>query len=120
MPDTVQDTSKKRIVLPGEKPKWSAKELEELKKTSALIDTLLAHESRRAVAENEAEIKKFLREALLIRHFGQDDEVYYRYKLAEDVQLKTAINFLNNKNAYASLLKPRSPQGKEQGTAKTK
>ena len=120
-PDTSKDTSKKRIMLPGEKPKWTAKEMEELKKASILIDTLLAHESRRALAENEAEIKKILREALMIRHYGQDNEVYYRYKLAEDVQLKTAINFLNNKNAYASLLKPSQPQGKkEQGVGKTK
>jgi hypothetical protein len=42
-----------------------------------------------------------------VREYGQDNEVYYRTKLAEDQQLKTALDLLLNKTAYASLLKPK-------------
>jgi carboxyl-terminal processing protease len=107
MKDTTKDTAKIRRSLPGEKPNWTAKETEELNKTASLIDTLLARESKRAVAENDADIKKYLREALQVRHFGQDDETIYRSRLAEDSQVKAAIGFLINKNAYGVLLKPR-------------
>jgi carboxyl-terminal processing protease len=105
--DTVKDSSHQRRSLPGEKPKWTARETEDLQKTANLIDTLLAHESKRAVADNETDIKKYLREAMLVRHFGQDDEVFYRSRLADDPQVKAAVTFLTNKNAYAALLKPR-------------
>ncbi|MBN1129764.1 MAG: S41 family peptidase, partial [Chitinispirillaceae bacterium] len=52
--DTAADTARKRVVLPGEKPKWVGTELSSLQKTVGELDTLLTRESRRAVAENEA------------------------------------------------------------------
>jgi carboxyl-terminal processing protease len=104
--DTSVDTAKQQRVVPGIKPKWTDREKEDLKKAAMLIDTLLAHESKRALADNEKDIRKYLYEALLIRHYGQDDDAYYRWRLADDTQVKTAINFLTNKNFYSIVLKP--------------
>ncbi|MBN1130968.1 MAG: hypothetical protein JXA71_18405, partial [Chitinispirillaceae bacterium] len=116
--DTAVDSTKRRVPLPGEKPSWAAGELEELKKIVARMDTLLTRESRRALSGNKDEIKKYLREAFIIRHFGQDTETYYRFKITDDLQLRSAINFLTHRDAYAALLKPRA--GKEQKREKTK
>jgi hypothetical protein len=104
--DTTSDTAKRRMVLPGEKPQWASGELDAVKKAAVLMDSLLSCESRRALAENEKEIKKYVQEAFIIRHFGQDTEIYYRFKLSDDPQVKAAINFLKDKNSYSLLLKP--------------
>jgi len=106
--DTAADSAAQRRMVPGIKPKWTDREMEDLRKAARLIDTLLAHESRRALADNEKDIRKYIYEALLIRHYGQDDETYYRWRLADDPQVKTAIRFLTDKNVYAVLLKPRA------------
>lgn len=106
--DTADTAAGKRRPLPGEKPQWTSAELETLKKAANVVDSLLVFESKRALARNEAEIKKYLRDALLARHFGQDNEVYYRYRLSDDPQLKAAAAFLVDKNAYSQLLKPRT------------
>ena len=106
--DTAADSAEQRRMVPGIKPKWTDREMEDLKKAARLIDTLLAHESRRALADNEKDIRKYIYEALLIRHYGQDDETYYRSRLADDPQVKTAIRFLTDKNIYTVLLKPRA------------
>jgi carboxyl-terminal processing protease len=121
--DTITDSTKRRVVLPGEKPAWVARELDELKKNVALIDSLLTRESRRALDGNAADIEKYLREALIIRHLGQDTETYYRFKLSDDEQLKAAIGFLRDKNKYASLLKPpdkKPPEARQQKPDKAK
>jgi hypothetical protein len=86
----------------------------ELKKTAGIIDSVLAHESRRTLAENEKDIRKYLYEALLIRHYGQDDETFYRWRLSDDPVVKMAVRFLADKNIYSSLLKPhavKTPSG---------
>jgi carboxyl-terminal processing protease len=103
--DTASDSVQKRLV-PGLRPKWTTREKEELKKTAVIIDSLLADESRRTLADNETDIRKYINEALLIRHYGQDDEAYYRWRLSDDPQVKTAIRFLTDKNNYSALLKP--------------
>jgi carboxyl-terminal processing protease len=110
MKDSV-DSVKKGFIIPGEKPNWTDPEIGELKKTSEAIDTLLARESKREIAQNEREIKKYLTEAFLTRQFGQDDDLYWRWKLSDDAQLKTAVDFLTHSNAYAALLKPRQSVG---------
>jgi carboxyl-terminal processing protease len=110
--DTTSDTTKRRAALPGEKPKWISGEFDELQKSVALMDSLLSHESRRALAENEKDIKKYLLEAFIIRHYGQDTETYYRFKLADDPQIKQAIGFLKDKNSYSLLLKPGTGRDK--------
>jgi carboxyl-terminal processing protease len=111
--DTTADTAKKRIVLPGEKPKWVGAELASLEKAVGELDTLLIRESRRAVAENEDAIKRYLSEALIIRHHGQDTDVYYRFKLDDDPQLEAAVSFVRNSDVYAALLKPAPLEKKE-------
>ena len=76
------------------------------------MDSLLSRESRRALAENEKDIKKYLLEAFIVRHYGQDTEAYYRFKLADDPQVKQAISFLKDKNSYSLLLKPGAGRDK--------
>jgi carboxyl-terminal processing protease len=110
--DSTSDTTKRRAALPGEKPKWISGELDDLTKKVALLDTLLSRESRRALAENEKDIKKYLLEAFIIRHFGQDTETYYRFKLADDPQVKQAMDFLKDNNVYSLLLKPGTEKDK--------
>jgi len=106
--DTAADSASPQRMVPGVRPKWTAKEMEELKKTAGIIDSMLAQESRRALAENEKEIRNFIYEALLIRHNGQDDESLYRWRLSDDSQMKMAIRFLTDKNVYTAMLSPRT------------
>jgi carboxyl-terminal processing protease len=106
--DTAADSASPLRRVPGLRPKWTAKEMEELKKTAGIIDSMLGQESRRALAENEKEIRNFIYEALLIRHNGQDDESLFRWRLSDDSQMKTAIRFLTDKNIYAAMLRPRT------------
>jgi carboxyl-terminal processing protease len=101
------DSAAKRFVIPGERPTWTEREIGDLKKSAAEIDTLLSRESKREITDNEREIRKYLTEAFLTRQYGQDDEHYWQWKLSDDPQLKTAVSFLTNGNAYAALLKPK-------------
>ncbi len=105
------DSAAKRFAIPGEKPNWTAREIGDLKKTSAEIDTFLSRESKREITDNERDIRKYLTEAFLTRQYGQDDELYWRWRLSDDAQLKTAVAFLTNNSAYTALLKPRQIPG---------
>lgn len=106
--DTVDSAGKKVEVYP-EKPKWNDKELQLLKSYAAKMDSLLNEENRRTLSSNDAEIRKYLREAFLMRGFGQDHEIYYRAKLADDVQMKAALALLSDSVRYYSFLK-RKPE----------
>jgi carboxyl-terminal processing protease len=104
--DSLDSTGKKVSVYP-DIPKLSDTEVAEMKKVSQKIDSVLVDESKRALASNDSEIQKYIRDALLIREFGQDHEVYYRSKLDDDVQLKAALALLSDKATYSVLLKPK-------------
>lgn len=116
--DTTADSAKTKRLLSIEKIKWSGPDFEKIKMASALIDSMLVAKSKQVVTDNDKEIKKFLYEALLVRHLGQDNEVYFRSKLTDDKQLKSAINYLTDKNAYAALLKPHQDKGPGNSKAK--
>ncbi|HMA65228.1 MAG TPA: S41 family peptidase, partial [Chitinispirillaceae bacterium] len=107
------DSLGKKVVLYPELPKFGDVELTEMKKMVLRIDSVLVDESKRAVASNDKEIKKFLRDAILYREYGQDHEVYYRSKLADDTQLKAAVSLITNKAAYSSLLVPKKVEKTE-------
>lgn len=115
--DTLDSTGKKISIYP-DTLSFATGELQELKKLASRIDSILAGESRRELLENESEIKNFLRDAVITREFGQDNDVYYRLKLSQDNQLKSAINLLLNKEKYVSLLKPATLVEGESGKAK--
>ncbi len=102
--DTVDSAGKKIEVYP-EMPKWNDKELQLLKSYATKIDSLLNEESKRTLSSNDAEIRKYLKEAFLVREFGQDHEIYYRTKLADDVQMKAALALLSDSVRYNSFLK---------------
>ena len=118
MVDTTADSAKTKRLLKMENIQWSGPDFDKIKKASGLIDSILNVKSQQVVEENDKEIKKFLYEALLIRHLGQDNEVYFRSKMTDDKQLKAAISYLTDKNAYAALLKPHQGKGQSNGKAK--
>jgi carboxyl-terminal processing protease len=113
--DTTADSAKTKRLLKIENLKWVGQDFEKIKTASMIIDSLLTAKSKQVIADNDKEIKKFLYEALLVRHFGQDNDIYFRSKMNDDAQLKAAINYLNDKNAYAALLKPHQDKGHGNG-----
>jgi len=103
--DTV-DSAGKPVTLYPELPSWTDEEKKTLLGLTAKMDSLLAVESRRCLVQNDTDIRQYIREALLIREFGQDNELIYRERLADDPQIKTAMALLTNPEAYAALLEP--------------
>ncbi|MCL2182682.1 MAG: S41 family peptidase [Chitinispirillia bacterium] len=110
----VEDTTLKDNKNPYlEPPKFSEADFKSLKSATERVDSILAADSKKAIRQNEDEIKRLIKDALLIREFGQDHESVFRSKLAHDEQLKAALGLIGDKNAYARLLKaqsaPKSP-----------
>lgn len=108
--DTSKDTAKKTdkdAAAEVAKPKWVKEELEAIKKISVQIDTILAQDSKREFLENAAEIKKYVKDAILARELGQDSEYMYRLKLQDDAQFKAALVLFSNKAVFEKILKPK-------------
>ena len=102
----VEDTAMKDNDNPYlEPPKLSDAEFGRLKAASERVDSILAADSRQAMRRSEPEIKRMIRDALLVREFGQDNEAVYRSKLARDEQLSAALKLIVDKPVYARLLK---------------
>jgi carboxyl-terminal processing protease len=105
-----------------ELPKLNEAELKNLKANADKMDQILAEESKRALRQNDAEIRRFVRNALLVREFGQDNEAVFRSKLANDEQLAAALSILSDKSTYSKLLKgqeaPKSAPAKQTPPAK--
>ncbi|MDD5673592.1 MAG: S41 family peptidase [Chitinivibrionales bacterium] len=106
MRDTTADSSS--VLSKLKKPAWNAEEQKTLQGISLQIDKLIQSESKREFSANEKEIKRLIKEALLVREFGQDHEIVYRFTLGEDTQLKAAMELLTDKIRYDGFLK--SPQ----------
>ena len=102
----VEDTAMKENNPYLEPPKLNEAEFKSLKAASDKVDSILAEDSRKAIRQNEPEIRRLIRDALLVREFGQDHEAVFRSKLGNDEQLAAAVRLLSDKNAYAQLLKP--------------
>jgi len=100
--DTTLKDNKNPYLLP---PKLSAAEFGKLKAASERVDSILTADSRQAMRQSEPEIKRMIRDALLIREFGQDHELVYRSKLANDEQLAAALKLIADKPVYTRLLK---------------
>lgn len=103
MEDTAETEEKNPLLEP---PKLNDSEMEQLKAAAEKMDSILEEESRRALKENDEEIRRLVRNALLVREYGQDHEVMYRSKIKDDEQLKVAIQLLSDKETYSSFLKP--------------
>jgi carboxyl-terminal processing protease len=89
------------------RPEWTKEERELLKKITGQMASILAEENRREFTKNETEIRTYIREALMVRELGQDNDQVYRQKLMDDVQFKSAMAVLANKTVYDNLLKPK-------------
>ncbi|MFW6244398.1 MAG: S41 family peptidase [Fibrobacterota bacterium] len=103
MEDTAETEEKNPLMEP---PKLNDSEMEQLKAAAGNIDSILEEESRRALKKNDAEIRRLVRNALLVREYGQDHEIMYRSKIKDDEQLKAAMELLSDKEIYSSFLKP--------------
>lgn len=103
--DTVDSTGKKVELYP-EYPHWENNEKKILSSLTSQIDSLLVMESRRELVENNEDVRKYIREALLLREFGTDNELLYRERLSDDKQIDVAIGLLTNIDDYSTLLKP--------------
>jgi carboxyl-terminal processing protease len=113
--DSAKDTAKKGGADSSafslvKKPEWTKEEMDVLKKISQQMAKILADESRREVSKNDPEIRNYLREALMVRDLGQDNEAVYRIKLFDDTQFKSALAIISNKSMYQNLLKPKMKQ----------
>ena len=110
--DSVKDTTKKTSVesaiLLRNRPDWTPEEKIALKKLTGEMATILAEENKREFVKSNADIKQYLREAFLIREFGQDNEIIYRNKLLIDDQFKSAMAILSNKAIIDRLLTPKT------------
>jgi carboxyl-terminal processing protease len=113
--DTVDSTGKPVVIYP-ELPFWNDEEKVQLKSMTEKVDSLLRAESKRGLTQNEKDIKQYLREALLIREFGQDNDLVYRERLADDPQMRVAIDLLTNSARYSVLLKPVTKEASTSGT----
>ncbi len=113
--DSTKDSTKKAgtdslVFSLVKKPEWEKGEIEVLKKVSQQMAKILTDESKREVGKDETEIRNYLREALMARDLGQDNEAVYRLKLLDDGQFKSALAILSNKALYEKLLIPKSKQ----------
>jgi len=107
--DTV-DSAGKPVTLYPELPTWNDEEKKSLITLCAKMDSLLNVESNRELTENDNDIRKYIREAMLIREFGQDNELLFRERLSDDEQLRVAIDLLKNKEHYSAFLQPEASQ----------
>jgi carboxyl-terminal processing protease len=104
-----QESIEKKSAIPDvNQPKWSKEELEVLKKLSLQMDGIFSKNSKNDFVENAAEVKKYIRDALLTRENGPESDVVYRSRLGEDVQFQAALGLLSNRSVYDRLLKPKS------------
>ncbi|MCL2219654.1 MAG: S41 family peptidase [Chitinispirillia bacterium] len=102
MEDTTMKDNKNPYLEP---PKFAESDFKSLRAAAERVDSILAEDSKKAIRQNESEIRRLIKEALLVREFGQDHEAVYRSKLANDDQLKAAAALINNRQAYNRLLK---------------
>ncbi len=100
--DSVKDTAK---TARFDSISLSAAEKIAVKDLSAKIEKILVEERGREFGAHDAEIRTFLREAMLAQVFGQDNEIVYRARLNNDTELKAAIDILGNPSLYSRLLK---------------
>jgi carboxyl-terminal processing protease len=89
------------------RPEWTKEERDLLKKITGQMAGILAEENKREFTKNETEIRSYIREALMVRELGQDNDQIYHKKLMDDAQFKSALAIIANKTLYENLLKPK-------------
>ncbi|MDR3013070.1 MAG: S41 family peptidase [Chitinispirillales bacterium] len=85
-------------------PQLSDADMDAMRGAAERVDSILAVDSRQAIKQSDAEIRRLIRNALLVRELGQDHEAVYRARLAHDEQLAAALGILSDRDAYARLL----------------
>jgi carboxyl-terminal processing protease len=107
--DTGDTAAKRRAAINNEAQLTSA-DLASVRSASEQIEKVLKRQMDFEFAGQDAKIRKYIREALLVREIGQDNETVYKYLLDDDTQFKAALELLTVRSAYARLLKPASPK----------
>ncbi|MBD3242331.1 MAG: PDZ domain-containing protein [Chitinivibrionales bacterium] len=79
-------------------------ELAQMRQAAERIREILENASERSLEQQKDEIREHLAEALLVRALGQDHEIVYRRKLAEDMQVSAAMALLRQRKSYTALL----------------
>jgi carboxyl-terminal processing protease len=94
----------------AEKPlqAWTEQEKKELMSIAAQLEKVLDAEGKRDFEKNIDEIRRFIKDALIVRDKGQDDDMVFMLRLRRDVQVQTAMKLLMDRKTYDSLLKPAS------------
>jgi hypothetical protein len=93
----------------GDKPDyaWTEKETAELRSIAGQVEKILSNEGTREFEKSVDEIKKFIKDALIVRDKGQDDDVVFRLRLGRDVQVAAAMKLLLDTKTYHNLLSPK-------------
>ena len=89
------------------RPEWTKEECDLLKKITGQMAAILSEENKREFKKNETEIRAYIREALMVRELGQDNDLIYRQKLMDDEQFKSSMAIIANRTVYETLLKPK-------------
>lgn len=100
------DTSADSLETSEVEEEWTAEEEKQLQAAVASISKILHRRETATFEEHDKEIRKYIREALLVREFGSDNETVYRLRLADDPQVNAAIKLMDTDNVYSSLLIP--------------
>jgi len=91
-----------------QKHAWTAEEMAQLREISTRIEEMLKAEGKREFNNSIEEIKHYIKDALLVREKGQDDDAVFRMRLSRDKQLQDAIGVLKDTKVYSSLLRPKT------------
>ncbi len=102
----VKDTTADSSMMELNKPELTKAELKELNSVVEKIETILSGEGQREFDKSEKLVKRYIREAILVRGLGQDNNLVYRTKLGNDEQVLAAVNVLADEKHYKSLLEP--------------
>jgi len=100
------DTAAKKTTAVNNEAQLTKEDLTSVKSAAEQIEKVLARQMELEFAGQDTRIRNYIREALLVRELGQDNDIVYKSLLEDDNQFKAALELLTAKGAYARLLKP--------------
>lgn len=100
--DTVDDS----LNGDDDKPEWSIEDSTKLSGVFKEIESILKSQEVKEYTQSESEIKKYIRNAILVRGLGSDNSIVYLSKLDDDEQIIAALSLLSDIKKYNALLHP--------------
>ncbi len=86
----------------------SDENMEQLGNLSNQIKQMLSQELTNELNAYDHDIRKHIKQAMLVRKYGEYHEHVFRVKFDEDRQLSTALSLLSQQDMYDSFLKPQT------------